>query len=153
MIERLPAAIAVLLFVTLSGVAAQTVQKGAPPLPPQPKVRPAGIPTSDVMVSPCIPGMGEHWANLKAGLHATALYGTYEGKPVFTEVMLVQKDFADGKSFTDVLKPLPGYKIDHVDIEFLPHGHPGMPIPHYDLHGYYVPHSVHTKFCPGSTTM
>ena len=36
---------------------------GAPPLPPQPKVRPAGIPAGALLVSPCVKGMGEHWAN------------------------------------------------------------------------------------------
>jgi Hypothetical protein TTHB210 len=116
-------------------------------LPPQPKVRPAGIPANFVLVSPCIPGMGEHWANLKASLDGGTIYGTYKGKPVFTEIMLTPKDFAMGKSYTDVLKPLPGYAIDHVDIEYLPHGHPGMPFAHYDIHGYYVPHKVHEKFC------
>ena len=120
-----------------------------PQLPPQPKVHPAGIPANFMMVSPCIVGMGEHWADLKAGTHAATIYGTANGKPVFTELMLTPKDFAAGKSFRDVLKPLPGYQIDHVDIEYLVHGHPGMPIPHYDIHGYYVPHAVHAKFCPG----
>lgn len=93
--------------------------------------------------------MGEHWADLKAGLHGTTIYGSYKGKPVFTELMLLPKDFTQGKSFRDVLKPLPGYQIDHVDIEYLRHGHPGMPFAHYDVHGYYVPHVVHEKFCTG----
>ena len=138
-----------LFALTLGGSSALAANMSMPPLPPQPKVHPAGIPANFMLVSPCIPGMGEHWANLKAGVHGTQIYGTYKGKPIFTEIMLTQKDFATGKSFTDTLKPLPGYAIDHVDIEFLPHGHPGMTYPHYDIHGYYVPHSVHTKFCPG----
>jgi hypothetical protein len=148
----LPAILA--FFVAIpAGAAAQAPPAGKPALPPQPKVRPAGIPANYVMVSPCIPGMGEHWADLKMGPHATTIYGTYQGKPVFTEIMLTPKDFAGGKSFTDVLKPLPGSAIDHVDIEYLAHGHPGMMFAHYDIHGYYVPHSVHTKYCPGSMRM
>jgi hypothetical protein len=47
-----------------------------------------------------------------------------------------------------MLRPLPGYTIDHVDVEYVPYGHAGYPIPHYDLHAYYVPHAVHEAFCP-----
>ncbi len=118
-----------------------------PGLPPQPKVHPAGIPAGAVLVSPCVAGMGEHWANLK-NLPLGPIYGTYQGKPVFTEIMISQKAFAAGTSYVNMLKPLPGYKIDHVDIEYLPYGHEGYNIPHYDVHGYYVPHAVHEKFCP-----
>ncbi len=137
------------LFASLCITAMAAPPKGMPMLPPQPKVHPAGIPANYLLVSPCIVGMGEHWANLKAGLHGTTIYGTYEGKPVFTEIMLLPKDFAQGRSFENQLKPLPGYQIDHVDIQYLKHGHPGMAFPHYDIHGYYVGHGDHAKFCPG----
>lgn len=139
------------LFASLCVAAVAAPPKGMPMLPPQPAVHPAGIPAGYKLVSPCIVGMGEHWADLKAGLHASTLYGTYQGKPVFTEIMLLPQDFAQGKSFDDQLKPLPGYRIDHVDIEYLKHGHPGMAFAHYDIHGYYVPHATHAKFCPGGT--
>jgi hypothetical protein len=137
------------LLLSFASATAAGPPAGMPPLPPQPKVHPAGIPANYMMVSPCIATMGEHWANLKADLHGSTIYGTYQGKPVFTEIMLLPKDFAQGKSFVNVLKPLSGYQIDHVDIEYLPHGHPGMAFAHYDIHGYYVPHAVHEKFCPG----
>lgn len=61
--------------------------------------------------------------------------------------MIDQKDFSAGKSFEDMLKPLPGYRIDHVDVEFEPHGHEGYPIPHYDVHAYYVTHAAHLAYC------
>jgi len=147
MLSRIPYAALAMMFLCLTNASAAPP---GPQLPPQPKVHPAGIPASFVMVSPCIPGMGAHWANPKTGLHATTIYGTYEGKPVFTEIMLLPQDFAAGKSFEDVLVPLPGYHIDHVDIEYLPHGHPGMPFAHYDIHGYYVSHAAHEKFCPAT---
>jgi hypothetical protein len=118
-----------------------------PGLPPQPKVRPAGMPADALLVSPCVRAMGEHWANPK-NLPLGPIYGTYEGKLVFTEIMIDKKAFAAGKSYIDLLKPLPGYTIDHVDVEYVPYGHAGYPIPHYDLHAYYVPHAVHEKFCP-----
>ena len=122
-----------------------------PGLPPQPKVRPAGMPADALLVSPCVRGIGEHWANPK-NLPLGPIYGTYQGKPVFTEIMIDKKAFAAGKSYVDMLKPLPGYKIDHVDVEFVPYGHAGYPIPHYDLHAYYVAHAVHEAFCPGGAT-
>ncbi len=49
--------------------------------------------------------------------------------------MIPKTAFAADINLDGVLKPLPGYTIDHVDIWFEPHGHPGMPIPHYDIHG------------------
>ncbi|HEY8321919.1 MAG TPA: hypothetical protein VIG46_09055 [Candidatus Baltobacteraceae bacterium] len=117
-----------------------------PPLPPQPKIVPAGIPAGYVLVSPCVRQMGEHWANLKAPLNGTVLYGTYRGQVIFSEVMLTPKDFAAGKSFLD-LKPLPGHTIDHVDIQHT-NGHPGMEFSHYDIHAYYIPASAVAKICP-----
>lgn len=108
---------------------------------------PAGLPAGAQQLSPCIPGMGEHWGNPK-DLPLGPFYGVYEGKIVFTEIMIDQKAFAAGSSWTDQLKPIAGHAIDHVDIEFEPHGHPGYPIPHYDIHAYYVPHAVHMAYCP-----
>lgn len=123
----------------------------APPLPPQPKVRPAGIPAGALLVSPCVKGMGEHWANPR-NLPFGPIYGVYDGKPVFSEVMIDKRAFEAGKSFVGVLEPLPGYKIDHVDIEYVPYGHAGYPIPHYDVHAYYVAHPTHLAFCPNGET-
>lgn len=136
------------LTIALTSTAIATAgSNGPPPLPPQPKVHPAGIPADALLVSPCVRGMGEHWANPK-NLPLGPIYGTYQGKPVFTEIMIDKKAFAAGRSYVDLLKPLPGYKIDHVDVDYVPYGHAGYPIPHYDLHAYYVPHAVHEAFCP-----
>lgn len=139
--------IALLTAFSLPSIAAFADAPAAPQLPPQPSVRPAGMPAGALMVSPCVKSMGEHWANPK-DLPLGPIYGTYDGKPVFTEVMIDQKQFEAGKSYLDMLKPLPGYTIDHVDIEFEPYGHEGYPIAHYDVHAYYVPHDVHEAFCP-----
>ena len=115
-------------------------------LPPQPKIRPAGMPAGYVMVSPCVPGMGEHWANPK-NLQAP-IYGTYDGKAVFSEIMIPKAQFEKGFNYRN-LTALPGHSIKHVDIEYEPQGHEGMPIPHYDIHAYYVSHAVHTAYCTG----
>ncbi|HEY8313474.1 MAG TPA: hypothetical protein VIG51_04795 [Candidatus Baltobacteraceae bacterium] len=130
-------AIAVVVALGLPALAASD-------LPPQPKVPPAGMPAGYVMVSPCVPGMGEHWANPK-DLHAP-MYGTYDGKVVFSEIMVPKAQFDKGFNYED-LAALPGHTINHVDIEYEPHGHAGMPIPHYDIHAYYVSHQTHGAYC------
>jgi len=126
---------------TVAAAPAPTMKAMGPP-PPKP------IPANYVAVSPCVPGMGVHYIDPKT-FPASPIYGTYQGKPVFTEVMVTPKDLSAGKSWDNVLRPLPGFTIDHVDIDFEPHGHPGMTFPHYDIHAYYVPHAVHMKYCPG----
>lgn len=90
------------------------------------------MPAHYVMVSPCVPSMGEHWANpqnLQAPIH-----GVHQGKVVFSEIMVPKAQFA-------------GHTIDHVDIEYEPQGHPGMTFAHYDIHAYYVAHGAHSAYC------
>ncbi len=128
-----------------SAFAAPTSSMG---LPPQPKVRPPGIPAGYVLVSPCIPRMGEHWANLSSKTGMTGpIYGTYHGKPVFSEIMVTQTQLKNGFNYED-LAALPGYTIDHVSLDYQPHGHPGMPFPHYDIHAYYITVGQQAKICP-----
>ncbi len=115
-------------------------------LPPQPKVHPAGIPQDAVMLSPCVQTMGEHWAALK-NMPLGPIYGVYEGKPVFSEIMVSKAELDKGFSY-DNLRALPGYHIDHVNVEFEPHGHPGFTVPHYDVHAYYVSAEAEAKICP-----
>jgi hypothetical protein len=138
-------------FSAACAIAAPPQTGDMPPLPPQPSVRPAGIPAGFVMVSPCIQGMGEHWADLKTAMLADGamgpIYGTYQGKAVFSEIMVPVATFEKGFNYRD-LRALPGYSIDHIDVEYHPHGHEGMPIPHYDIHAYYVGHAEHLKMCP-----
>lgn len=131
-------------FATACAIAA--APKGMPQLPPQPKVHPAGIPKDAVMVSPCIATMGEHWAVLKT-LPLGPIYGTYNGKPVFSEIMVSVEQLKKGFSYAN-LRALPGYHIDHVDFEYEPKGHEGFPVPHYDVHAYYVSAAEQAKICP-----
>jgi hypothetical protein len=98
------------------------------------------------MVSPCVSGMGEHWANLK-NLPVGPIYGTWEGKPVFTEIMVTVKQLNEGFAYQNI-RAVPGYTVDHVDFRYEPNGHPGMPVPHYDLHAYYVSPAVQKTICP-----
>jgi hypothetical protein len=141
--------LAALLFVgALSTAAALAAppMKGAPQLPPQPKVHPAGIPADAVLVSPCIATMGEHWVALK-NMPTGPIYGVYKGKAVFTEIMVSVAQLKKGFSYANI-RALPGYKIDHVDFEYEPKGHEGFPVPHYDVHAYYVSPAQQAQICP-----
>jgi hypothetical protein len=111
---------------------------------------PAGMPADLVPFGGCIPTMGYHYANPKNWPFGP-IYGWYKGKPIFSEIMIDQKDFAKGSSWDQTLKPLPGYQIDHVDVWFEAHGHPGYMIPHYDVHAWYVGHNDHMTYC-GNTS-
>ncbi|MBV9028138.1 MAG: hypothetical protein JO311_05935 [Candidatus Eremiobacteraeota bacterium] len=129
--------------------ASMSPSEAAPPqmsLPPQPAVRPAGIPADAVMVSPCIATMGEHWATLK-NLPMGPIYGVWHGKPVFTEIMVTVDQLKAGFSYANI-RALPGYAIDHIDVGFEPNGHEGLPVPHYDVHAYYVSPEVQATICP-----
>jgi len=92
-------------------------------------MHPKGLPADVVPVAGCIPAMGYHYAVPK-NWPTGPIYGWYNGKPVFTEVMLTKTAFETGVNMDDILKPLPGYHIDHVDI-----------------HAWYIPHSAHMTFC------
>lgn len=107
---------------------------------------PAGLPAGVKPFGGCIPTMGYHYANPKDWPFGP-IYGWYKGKPTFVEVMIDAKMFQSGKSWSEVLKPLPGYNIDHVDIWYEAHGHPGFPIPHYDVHAWFIPSSQYMYFC------
>jgi hypothetical protein len=109
------------------------------------EMNPKGLPAGLTPQSGCVPTMGYHYA--KASDYPFGpIYGYYGGKAIFTEFMPTVKQFADGFN-VDEIKPLPGYKIDHIDIWFEKNGHPGLPVPHYDIHAWYVPHSEHMTFC------
>jgi hypothetical protein len=155
------AVVAAILLATTSSVA---IAQDAPPMkmppgmtpaimkmmmtPGQP--HPAGLPAGVVPVMGCIPSMGYHYAKAKDQPFGP-FYGYYNGKPVFTEIMVSGTQFAKGGSWNEQLKPLPGYAINHVDIWWEPHGHPGYLVPHYDIHAWYVPHAEHMKYC-GNTS-
>ena len=97
------------------------------------------------MVTPCVAGMGEHWADLK-DLNKP-IYGTANGKVIFSEIMIPLKQLQSGFNYPN-MAALPGYAIDHVSIEWHPKGHVGMPIPHYDFHAYYISYAAQKALCP-----
>ena len=114
------------------------------------KSHPSAMPAGTVPLQGCVPSMGYHYA-LPQDIPMGPIYGYYNGEAVFTEIMLEKTFFQQGKSLDDVLKPLPGYAIDHIDIWYEPFGHPGYRVPHYDIHAWYVSHRAHMTFC-GNTS-
>lgn len=131
--------LAIFVF-ALSATAATAV--AAPPAPAKP---PAEMPPGYSMVSPCIAGMGEHWANTKDP--SAPIYGTAGGKVVFSEIMVPLKTLNSGYNYPN-LTALPGHAIDHVSIEWHPKGHEGMPVAHYDIHAYYISYAQQKAICP-----
>ncbi len=106
------------------------------------------LPKGTIKVSGVVPGMGEHWANPK-DLPVGPIYCVIEGKIVCAEYMISQGDLQAGASFEGLKAPLRGGKlppVDHVDITFLPQGHEGYEIPHYDFHMYFVPKEVLERY-------
>ena len=96
------------------------------------------LPEGTVQLGPLVPKMGEHWA-IEADRPFGPIYCVHEGKVVCIEYMIDQADFAAGKSWSDLagMEGLP--PVDHVDITYMPEGHPGHEVPHYDVHMYFLP--------------
>ena len=100
----------------------------------------ADLPPGTIKVSPPVPGMGEHWANPK-DLPLGPIYCVMNGKVICAEFMIQQDAFIGGKSFErlrlGMADTMPS--VDHLEVTFMPHGHEGYEVPHYDLHMYFVP--------------
>ncbi|MEO8244631.1 MAG: hypothetical protein ABI832_20255 [bacterium] len=96
------------------------------------------LPANVVQVSPVVPMMGAHWAD-PATLPLGPIYCVDQGKIICLEYMISQEDFAAGKSWDNLAGRTDLPSIDHVSIGFEPHGHEGFPVPHYDLHIYFIP--------------
>ena len=110
------------------------------------KEHPAAMPAGTKSWFGCVPAMGYHFVSDKNKPFGP-IYGYYKGKATFTEIMVAKPLFDKGMDWNEQLKPLPGHHIDHVDIWFEPQGHPGYPVPHYDIHAWYVPHAEHMFYC------
>ncbi|MFC5469315.1 hypothetical protein ACFPPD_11335 [Cohnella suwonensis] len=97
------------------------------------------LPGGTIKLTPVVPMMGEHWANLQ-DMPIGPIYGVYKGKLVFIEYMVAQDDFIKGVSHPNLggMKGLPSPSVIQTDIEFQEHGHEGFEIPHYDIHAYFI---------------
>jgi hypothetical protein len=122
----------------LAGLLGAPAWADAGPFDRLPTVR--DLPRGVIKVSPFIPGMGEHWANPK-NLPLGPIYCVMKGKVICAEFMFAQKDILTGKPFERLRLGMKGKlpPVDHVDLTYVPHGHEGYEVPHYDLHMYFVP--------------
>lgn len=111
-------------------------QVAAISFPGQTPAQKLGLPAGYTRISPTVPAMGEHWAN-PLQLPFGPIYLVHDGKIIGWEVMPTQADLAAGKSWENVnlLKLGP---VDHVDFTFMPRGHEGLEVPHYDIHAYLI---------------
>jgi hypothetical protein len=98
-------------------------------------VAPEGV----IRVSACVPLMGEHWAN-PADLPLGPIYTVHNGRLTSVEYMIAQADFLAGRSWDDLKTLYWGREvpIQNVNIGFVPMGHEGYEVPHYDLHFYTI---------------
>jgi hypothetical protein len=95
------------------------------------------LPQGTIKISETVPSMDEHWSRPE-DLPLGPIYCVHKGKIVCIEYMMSQADLQAGKSWPELvgLKNLP--LINHVNMGFMPTGHHGYEIPHYDLHIYFV---------------
>ena len=108
---------------------------------PAPFTPPAGAQSAK-----CVEALGDvYW--IPKLLPLGPIYGVFDGKLVFEEYMIPQRDFETGKSWQDLGIKSRGVPVDHVDIWFAPHGHDGATMPHYDVILFFVPHTEHMKYC------
>jgi hypothetical protein len=118
---------------TLLGLSFATLAQAAPDLPDA-----SSQPPNIVQVSPSVPMMGEHWAD-PATLPLGPIYCVHEGKIICLEYMISQEDFAAGISWDNLAGRTDLPSIDHISIGFQANGHEGFPVPHYDMHIFFIP--------------
>ena len=99
--------------------------------------------------------MGAHWANPSDQPNGP-LYCVIQNRIVCVEYAVSQADLEAGKSFINLKWPLRGGtklpRINHVDLNFQPTGHPGFTEPHYDLHIYFITKQHLQRLAPANPT-
>lgn len=103
------------------------------------------LPEGTIKISESVPAMGIHWANPKT-LPLGPIFGSKNGQITFVEYMFSMDDFKAGKSWEDLSLYGKYGRLDHVDIHFMPKGHEGFEVEHYDVHMYLVAHEEHMKY-------
>ncbi|HZG86397.1 hypothetical protein [Paenibacillus sp.] len=99
------------------------------------------LPAGAIQVSGTVPAMGEHWGDPQSGeLPVGPYYGVHEGRLVFLEYMFDLEDLRQGDNWVNLkgMKGVPSPEVVQVDVEYQPVGHPGLEVPHYDVHLYFV---------------
>ncbi len=122
------------------------------------------VPEGYEQASPVIPAMGEHWGNLaqleaqgQAGMPMGPIYMVYKGEVIGVEYMWSREMLEEisiptpeGPEVFEALAPLlVGATVDHMDITFVPEGHPGIyEVPHWDIHMYFITQAEKAAIVP-----
>ena len=102
----------------------------------------ATLPKDAVKLSESVTAMGEHWARPQ-DMPVGPIYLVYKGKVIGIEFMVSQElmknmTTPDEGTFLELAGLPVNTYVDHMDIEFMPHGHPSYEVPHYDVHLYFI---------------
>ena len=139
-----------LLFLAVLGVAliAGCIQT-------QPQKTAFTLPKEAVKLSEVVPETGERWGIPKDWPFGP-IYLVYQGKVIGIEYMMSENDLESnpitlpsgemlGKTFT---MSTMGQMMDHTELTYMPKGHAGHPIPHYDVHMYFITKEEQSKIKP-----
>ena len=105
----------------------------------------ATLPKEAIKLSELVPTMGEHWAN-PANLPVGPIYLVHDEEVIGVEYMfttdLMEEVTIPTPEGEETFKHLPELLVDayvnHMDIEFMPQGHEGFEVPHFDVHLYFI---------------
>lgn len=130
-------------------VVAAAILGGAPLVWAAP-LRPGGklpAPAGFKQEGPCVAAMGIPYAREGEWPLGPILGYDEQGNLIFLGYMITQKEFQEGVSW-ESLPGIAGRTIDHIDITFMPEGHPGHEVPHYDIHLYFISLEAKARICP-----
>ncbi len=133
---------ALILGLILVALVVPFISACAQPAPaPPPVASTLALPEGAVKLSELVPAMGEHWA-IPQQLPLGPIYLVHDEEVVGIEYMWSEdmlQEVRTPEGIFNTLVPLPvGVKVDHVTVEFLPDGHEGFEVPHWDLHLYFI---------------
>lgn len=103
------------------------------------------LPKEAIKLSELVPTMGEHWAN-PATLPVGPIYLVHDEEVIGAEYMfttdLMEEVTISTPEGEETFKHLPGLPVDayvnHMEIAFMPQGHEGFEVPHFDVHLYFI---------------
>ncbi len=103
------------------------------------------LPEGAGRLSELVPQMGEHWGNV-ADLPVGPIYLVHDEEVIGVEYMfttdLMKEITVPGPEGEETFKHLPGLPVgayvNHMEIEFMPQGHEGFEVPHFDVHLYFI---------------
>ncbi len=113
------------------------------------------LPQGVVMLTPAIPTMGEHWAN-PDNMPLGPIYLAYKGDVIGIEYMYSQDMLSEisiptpegVETFYELANVGVDHRVDHFEVGFMPEGHEGFEVTHWDIHIYFVSHAEHLTIAP-----